>query len=249
MKEHVAEFRYRPAKCKKDYRVVVVWKELDVYRGQQKLFDDARCFFYITNDWENARRGDRLRGQRPLQPREPAGATQGRRAVADGAGGQPALELGVHGDGLVGLEPEGLGRLAVAGGRPLAGEAWGGKAEAVADGLSHVSAGDDAGSRANPLGGAEDRLSAVGVESLAIGLLPSVGSTSPAACVAEGKTLKPESGCSGPQSPRTALSATESEHETRSNPNPLPTRSASAAPVSPAPTAKNHSERLRRSLV
>ena len=52
VKEHVAEFRYRPAKCKKEYRVVVVWKELDVYRGQKKLFDDARCFFYITNDWE-----------------------------------------------------------------------------------------------------------------------------------------------------------------------------------------------------
>jgi hypothetical protein len=52
VKEHVAEFRYRPAKCKNAYRVVVVWKELDVYRGQKKLFDDARCFFYITNDWE-----------------------------------------------------------------------------------------------------------------------------------------------------------------------------------------------------
>jgi hypothetical protein len=52
VKEHVAEFRYRPVKCKKDYRIVVVWKELDVYRGQKKLFDDARCFFYITNDDE-----------------------------------------------------------------------------------------------------------------------------------------------------------------------------------------------------
>lgn len=52
MKEHVAEFRYRSVKCKKEYRVVVAWKELDVYRGQKKLFDDVRCFFYITNDWE-----------------------------------------------------------------------------------------------------------------------------------------------------------------------------------------------------
>jgi Transposase DDE domain group 1 len=52
VKEHVAEFRYRPTKCKKAYRVVVVWKELEVYRGQKRLFDDARCFFYITNDWE-----------------------------------------------------------------------------------------------------------------------------------------------------------------------------------------------------
>ena len=50
VKEHVAEFRYRPVKCKRDYRVVVVWKELDIYRGQKKLFDDTRCFFYITND-------------------------------------------------------------------------------------------------------------------------------------------------------------------------------------------------------
>jgi len=54
MKEHVAEFRYRPVKCKRDYRVVVVWKELDVYRGQKKLFDDARCFFYISNDEEKS---------------------------------------------------------------------------------------------------------------------------------------------------------------------------------------------------
>jgi hypothetical protein len=54
VKEHVAEFRYRPAKCEKDYRVVVVWKELDVYRHQKRLFDDTRCFFYITNDWKKS---------------------------------------------------------------------------------------------------------------------------------------------------------------------------------------------------
>jgi len=54
IKEHVAEFLYRPTKCKRDYRVVVVWKELEVHRGQKKLFDDARCFFYITNDWEKS---------------------------------------------------------------------------------------------------------------------------------------------------------------------------------------------------
>jgi Transposase DDE domain group 1 len=51
VKEHVAEFNYRPAKCRKTYRVVVVWKDLEVYQGQQKLFDDSRCFFYITNAW------------------------------------------------------------------------------------------------------------------------------------------------------------------------------------------------------
>jgi hypothetical protein len=52
VKEHVAEFRYQPVKCKRAYRVVVVWKELEVYEGQKQLFDDARCFFYISNDEE-----------------------------------------------------------------------------------------------------------------------------------------------------------------------------------------------------
>lgn len=49
-KEHVAQFDYRPVKCRNTYRVVVVWKELEVLQGQQKLFDETRCFFYITND-------------------------------------------------------------------------------------------------------------------------------------------------------------------------------------------------------
>jgi hypothetical protein len=50
VEEHVAEFSYQPAKCTKTYRVVVVWKDLEVSRGQKKLFDKDRCFFYITND-------------------------------------------------------------------------------------------------------------------------------------------------------------------------------------------------------
>jgi hypothetical protein len=50
--EHVAEFSYRPVACDRDYRVVVVWKSLEVYQGQTRLFDDAKAFFYITNDWK-----------------------------------------------------------------------------------------------------------------------------------------------------------------------------------------------------
>lgn len=53
LKEHVAEFEYSPTKCKTTYRVVVIWKDLEVTKGQRKLFDDSRCFFYITNDWES----------------------------------------------------------------------------------------------------------------------------------------------------------------------------------------------------
>jgi hypothetical protein len=50
--EHVAEFAYSPTLCKKTYRAVVVWKDLEIHKGQLKLFDDAKCFFYLTNDWE-----------------------------------------------------------------------------------------------------------------------------------------------------------------------------------------------------
>lgn len=51
--EEVAEFRYRPLACKKAYRMIVVRKNLAVEKGEQRLFDDYRYFFYLTNDWES----------------------------------------------------------------------------------------------------------------------------------------------------------------------------------------------------
>ena len=48
--ESVAEFDYRPGRCRKAYRVVVVRKNLSVEKGERRLFDDIRYFFYITND-------------------------------------------------------------------------------------------------------------------------------------------------------------------------------------------------------
>jgi hypothetical protein len=48
--EHVAEFDYRPGKCKKTYRIVVLRKNLTIEKGDLALFDDVRYFFYITND-------------------------------------------------------------------------------------------------------------------------------------------------------------------------------------------------------
>ena len=47
--EYVAEFSYRPTKCEKEYRMVVVWKDLEESDGQGQLFNKRRCFFYITN--------------------------------------------------------------------------------------------------------------------------------------------------------------------------------------------------------
>jgi hypothetical protein len=52
--EDVAEFAYRPTKCNKTYRIVVLRKNLSVERGEKVLFDDIRYFFYITNDCKSS---------------------------------------------------------------------------------------------------------------------------------------------------------------------------------------------------
>ena len=96
--EDVAEMPYRPVACKKTYRLIVVRKNLTVEKGELRLFDDYRYFFYLTNDWDEHAGRDRVRGQPALQPGEPARPTQRRRAGADGAGGQLGKQLGLHGD-------------------------------------------------------------------------------------------------------------------------------------------------------
>lgn len=49
--ERIAEFDYRPGKCDRTYRVVVLHKEVHLKRGQMRLFDKEEpvYFFYITN--------------------------------------------------------------------------------------------------------------------------------------------------------------------------------------------------------
>jgi hypothetical protein len=49
VREHVTEFSYRPTKCKRPYRMIVLRKSLSVEKGQIRLWDDIRYFFYITN--------------------------------------------------------------------------------------------------------------------------------------------------------------------------------------------------------
>ncbi len=46
--EQVAEFPYQPGKCAREYRVIVVRKNISVERGDAVLFDQIRYFFYIT---------------------------------------------------------------------------------------------------------------------------------------------------------------------------------------------------------
>lgn len=48
--EHVGEFAYRPARCKKTYRMIVVRKNISKQKGEACLIDEIRYLFYITND-------------------------------------------------------------------------------------------------------------------------------------------------------------------------------------------------------
>lgn len=48
-KEEYTEFAYRPSKCSRDYRVVVLRKTINVKEGQALLLPEIRYHFYITN--------------------------------------------------------------------------------------------------------------------------------------------------------------------------------------------------------
>lgn len=51
--ETVAEMKYQPAACAKEYRLVIVRKDLSVEQHGARLFADYRYFFYLTNDWKS----------------------------------------------------------------------------------------------------------------------------------------------------------------------------------------------------
>lgn len=48
--EDVAEFEYQPTACKKKYRMVVIRKNISKEKGEARLLDEIRYFFYISND-------------------------------------------------------------------------------------------------------------------------------------------------------------------------------------------------------
>ncbi len=52
--EHICHFVYRPGKCRKPYRMIVLKKTLGVERGDMDLFEEIRYFFYITNDFKRS---------------------------------------------------------------------------------------------------------------------------------------------------------------------------------------------------
>ena len=97
--EDVAEYEYRPAKCRKTYRMVVVRKNISKMKGDLTLLDEIRYFFYITTRWDLERGRGRPAGQRALRPGE-------RHRPASWVRCGSREQLGVHGDGGAGVEPK-----------------------------------------------------------------------------------------------------------------------------------------------
>jgi hypothetical protein len=50
--EEIAEFPYQPVACREIYRMIVVRKNISRDKGEQRLFDEMRYFFYITNEYD-----------------------------------------------------------------------------------------------------------------------------------------------------------------------------------------------------
>ena len=80
--EAVAEFPYQPVACTQAYRMVVLRKNISVERGDQRLFDEIRYFFYLTNDRETPAAdivffaNDRCNQENLIEQLQRVGATQ-----------------------------------------------------------------------------------------------------------------------------------------------------------------------------
>jgi hypothetical protein len=49
--EDIADWVYQPHACRRSYRLIVLRKNISREKGEQRLFDEVRYFFYLTNDW------------------------------------------------------------------------------------------------------------------------------------------------------------------------------------------------------
>jgi Transposase DDE domain group 1 len=58
--EHITEFSYRPGACKKPYRMIALRKRIRVTKGQLRLNDEIRYFFYVTNAPKERLRAERV---------------------------------------------------------------------------------------------------------------------------------------------------------------------------------------------
>ncbi len=49
--EEIADWDYRPLACAQEYRLIIVRKNISREKGELRLFDEIRYFFYLTNDY------------------------------------------------------------------------------------------------------------------------------------------------------------------------------------------------------
>jgi DDE family transposase len=107
--EDVVEFSYRPGKCKRDYRVVALRKNISVERGENVLFCEYRYFFYITNDPDMT--ADEVIDQARQRCNQENLISQLKSGMRPARAGEHAKrQLGLHDDGRARLDPESLVR-------------------------------------------------------------------------------------------------------------------------------------------
>ena len=114
LEEMVAEFEYRPVACKKSYRMIVLRKRVGITRGRCGCSRNTDTSLHYQRSQDDGQ-GSRVLSQRSLRPGKLDRAAQERCSRADSARGRPGEQLGVYGDGVAGLEPEGLERPSGAG--------------------------------------------------------------------------------------------------------------------------------------
>ena len=94
--EDIAEFEHRPDKCKQPHRMIALRKRISVEAGQDKLFEEYRYFFYITNERLSTPEQIVFSANDRCRPGEPDRADEKRRAGDAQPAGQSVQQLGVH---------------------------------------------------------------------------------------------------------------------------------------------------------
>jgi hypothetical protein len=245
--EEVAEFNYQPTACRQVYRMVVVRKNITKEKGELRLHDEIRYFFYITNDWVSEADEIVFCAQRPLQPGEPHRAVGRGLPGAAGTGGQFAQQLGVHGNDGNGVGPEGVVGAALTGGPgPASGQLQGRQTVGTRPGVQDVRASVRATAMPDRAQRQTVGLSIVVMESAPTDILPA---RQRAAVLTVG-FLKSESGCSDQPWPPSAIAAEREINDVRRQPGAasLPARAARGR-FARAQLAPDPPNRAPRSLV
>ena len=175
VEEHVAGVRLSTDEVPERIGFVVVWKDLEVKPGQQKLFDDRVLLLHHQRSGKLGRR-DRASRQPPLQPGELDPARQERRPCTDGSLGRPGQQLGLHGHYGVGLESQSLGGTPGSGSSTLEGYSHASETEAAANGLLNLPPSDHQRPSSDRSQRSTDHLSPARLESMVVNILSALGS-------------------------------------------------------------------------